>query len=187
MVRSRLRLAASPARPAAPTRATAALRALRALHALTPERASAPSRTSAPALASAPFPQALPSRSSARALAAALALTTAVAIAPGAAPSDPARIVAAEARTSGGGWSVSVTLRHGDTGWDDYADGWRIVTADGTILATRPLAHPHVTEQPFTRSLSGLDLPAGTPLYIESSTSVTGWSGARHPLALPGD
>ena len=118
----------------------------------------------------------------------ALALLLALSLAaPSIARPDPATVVAAEARATGAEWTVSVTLRHGDTGWDDYADGWRIVTADGTILATRPLAHPHVTEQPFTRSLSGLDLPAGTPLYIESSTNVTGWSGARHPLALPQD
>lgn len=117
----------------------------------------------------------------------ALALTAALSLAPATAMSDPARIVAAEASASERGWTVSVTLRHGDTGWDDYADGWRVVTADGTILATRTLAHPHVAEQPFTRSLSGLDLPSGTPLYIESSTNVTGWSGARHPLSLPTD
>lgn len=141
----------------------------------------------------------------------ALALALAVTLpltAPPAARSDPATIVAAEARATGAGntgagntgagdrragdtgatdWTISVTLRHGDTGWDDYADGWRIVTDEGAVLATRPLAHPHVTEQPFTRSLSGLDLPAGTPLFIESSTNVTGWSGARHPLALPQD
>ncbi|NBC95089.1 MAG: hypothetical protein GVY27_01895 [Deinococcus-Thermus bacterium] len=98
------------------------------------------------------------------------------------APADPAEVVVAEARPSGAGWLVSVTLRHGDTGWDDYADGWRIVTAEGEIVGTRPLAHPHVNEQPFTRSLSGVALPEGADLYVESSTSVTGWSGDRLPL-----
>jgi hypothetical protein len=114
-----------------------------------------------------------------------LRLAAPLALLPAAALADPARIVAAEARAAQAGWTVSVTLRHGDTGWDDYADGWRVVTGEGTVLATRPLAHPHVTEQPFTRSLSGLDLPRGTPLFIESSTSRTGWSGPRHPLPLP--
>jgi hypothetical protein len=27
-----------------------------------------------------------------------------------------------------------VTLTHPDTGWDDYADGWRVEDADGTVL-----------------------------------------------------
>lgn len=114
------------------------------------------------------------------ALAAALA-----ALAPWPARADPAEIVSAEAREGGSGWTVSVTLRHGDTGWDDYADGWRLVTEDGAVIATRELVHPHVNEQPFTRSLSGVDLPEGVPVFVESSTNVTGWSGARLPLDLP--
>ena len=97
---------------------------------------------------------------------------------------DPAEIVSAEARASGSGWSVSVTLRHGDTGWDDYADGWRLVTEGGEVIATRPLVHPHVNEQPFTRSLSGVTLP-DAPVFVESSTTVTGWSGDRLPLEVP--
>ena len=109
----------------------------------------------------------------------ALVLTCA---APSLAVADPAVVVAAEARQAGGGWQVEVTLRHGDTGWDDYADGWRVVTAEGEVVATRPLLHPHVEEQPFTRALTGVALPPGA-LFVESSTSVTGWSGERYPLA----
>ncbi|MEM1429579.1 MAG: hypothetical protein AAGG09_08990 [Pseudomonadota bacterium] len=107
-----------------------------------------------------------------------------LATAPGWALADPAEIVGAEARANGATWTVSVTLRHADTGWDDYADGWRIVTEGGDVVGTRELLHPHVNEQPFTRSLSGVSLPDG-PLFIESSTNVTGWSGARLPLSLP--
>lgn len=100
--------------------------------------------------------------------------------------SDPATIVAAEARPGSGGWTVSVTLRHGDTGWDDYADGWRVLGPDSAVLATRVLLHPHETEQPFTRSQSGVRIPAGiTSVEIESSTNVTGWGGERFTLTLP--
>jgi len=42
------------------------------------------------------------------------------------------------------GGRFDVTLSHGDTGWDDYADGWRIELEDGTILGTRVLAHPQI-------------------------------------------
>lgn len=110
-----------------------------------------------------------------------------LAVSPLAAPAwaDPAEIVDATAQERAGTWTVSVTLRHGDTGWDDYADGWRIVTESGRVLGTRTLHHPHVEEQPFTRSLSGVDLPKAEPLFIESSTSVTGWGGVRAPLSLP--
>lgn len=74
------------------------------------------------------------------------------------------------------GARVDVTLSHGDTGWDHYADGWRVELADGTILGTRVLAHPHVTEQPFTRS-AAIDLPADvSQVFIRASTSVEGWA-----------
>lgn len=76
-------------------------------------------------------------------------------------------------------WSVHVTLEHPDTGWDHYADGWEVLDAAGNRLGYRELMHPHVNEQPFTRSLNGLVLPDGTrELFIKSSCSVEGWAGA---------
>ena len=72
-------------------------------------------------------------------------------------------VTAVEVRAeSAGTYSFSVTLRHADTGWDHYADRWEVLTMDGDILATRTLFHPHVNEQPFTRSLGGVKVPAGT-------------------------
>ena len=101
---------------------------------------------------------------------------------------DPATIVAAEATEAAGGWQVLVTLRHDDTGWDDYADGWRVVLEGGLVLGTRTLLHPHVNEQPFTRSLSGVEVPDGVILvFIEASTTTGGWAGDLFPLALAMD
>ena len=98
---------------------------------------------------------------------------------------DDATIEAAKASASNGTWTFSVTLRHGDTGWDDYADGWRVVTEDGTVLGTRTLYHPHVQEQPFTRSLGDVTIPEGTPrVFIEARTNVTGWGKARLAVSL---
>ncbi len=98
---------------------------------------------------------------------------------------DDATIEAVEARASGNAWSFSVTLRHGDTGWDDYADGWRVVTEDGTVLGLRVLYHPHVDEQPFTRSLGGVTIPEGVEtVYVEARTNADGWGAARFPVSL---
>ena len=98
---------------------------------------------------------------------------------------DDATIEAVQARASGTNWTFSVTLAHGDTGWDDYADGWRVVTEDGTELGLRVLYHPHVDEQPFTRSLSGVAIPDGTEtVYIEARTNTDGWGAARFPVSL---
>lgn len=80
----------------------------------------------------------------------------------------------------GSAWSVDTTLRHADSGWDHYADGWRIVATDGKVLATRTLYHPHVDEQPFTRSLSNVVIPTGvTVVFIEARDTVHGWSKQR--------
>lgn len=99
--------------------------------------------------------------------------------------SDPARIVTVEATQAQGGWRVDVTLEHGDAGWDDYADGWRVELPEGTVLGTRTLAHPHVTEQPFTRSLSGVPVPDDADrLHIRTRTTQTGWDSETVPLSL---
>ena len=98
---------------------------------------------------------------------------------------DPAVIEAVEARPAGDGWTFSVTLSHGDTGWDDYSDGWRVVGEDGTVFGTRELLHPHENEQPFTRGLSNVEIPAGVErVYIEARTNVDGWGEARFGFLL---
>ncbi len=99
---------------------------------------------------------------------------------------EPAVVTAATAVAEGAGWRFDVTLTHPDTGWDHYADAWRIETPDGTVLGVRELAHPHVDEQPFTRSLSGVTLPEGvTEVLIRSRCNTDGWSEAAFSLQLP--
>jgi len=77
-------------------------------------------------------------------------------------------------------WRVSVTLHHADSGWEHYADAWRVVLADGTVLGERTLYHPHVDEQPFTRSLPDIEIPAAeTVVYVEAHDKVHGWAPTR--------
>jgi len=71
-------------------------------------------------------------------------------------------------------------LQHPDTGWDHYADAWRVVTPEGEVLGTRLLTHPHVNEQPFTRSLNGVNIPRGvTKVIVEARDSKDGWAKQR--------
>lgn len=75
---------------------------------------------------------------------------------------------------------ASVTLKHADEGWKHYADAWRIVDEQGKQLGIRILYHPHVEEQPFTRSQSGISLPPGIRvIYVEGRDTVHGWSKDR--------
>jgi len=60
-----------------------------------------------------------------------------------------------------GTYAFQVTVFHKDEGWDHYANAFDIMIGDGTSVGTRVLYHPHVDEQPFTRSLSSVAIPIG--------------------------
>lgn len=113
-------------------------------------------------------------------------LTLALIAAASLASADAPVIERVTAASEGASWRFDVTLSHGDTGWDDYADGWRVLDMQGRELAMRVLHHPHVDEQPFTRSVGGVRVPAGTTqVQIEARDNVGGWSGQRRTVTLP--
>lgn len=94
-------------------------------------------------------------------------------------------IIAAEFKQRAGAWTVHVTLLHADTGWDHYADGWRVVDEKGAVLGHRVLYHPHVNEQPFSRSLSDIKIPAElTTVFVEAHDKVHGWSANKLKIDL---
>lgn len=98
---------------------------------------------------------------------------------------DAPQVVDVRVAQSDGGWRFDVTILHPDTGWDHYADGWEVIDAQGNQLGERPLAHPHVDEQPFTRSQSGIVIPEGTTeVYIRARDNVNGWYDDRYPVTL---
>ena len=77
-------------------------------------------------------------------------------------------------------WTVHVTLEHEDSGWDHYADAWRVVNEKGDVLGNRILYHPHENEQPFTRSLGNVLVPKGVSIvFVEAHDKVHGWSKQR--------
>lgn len=79
----------------------------------------------------------------------------------------------------------SVTLQHGDEGWEHYANQWDVMTLDGKLLKSRVLLHPHVHEQPFTRSLSGVRIPSGTKaVKIRAKDLKHGYSSQEYVVEL---
>ena len=56
---------------------------------------------------------------------------------------------------------ITATLKHNDTSWKHYANKFDIIV-DNIIIATRILHHPHIHEQPFTRSISNVKIPNNT-------------------------
>jgi hypothetical protein len=61
---------------------------------------------------------------------------------------------------SNGSWCFGSSVQHDDQGWDHFADRWEVIDLEGNQLGYRELAHPHVNEQPFTRSQCGIKIPA---------------------------
>ncbi len=105
----------------------------------------------------------------------------------GTACAGEADVIAVDVTAQGQGrYTFSVTVRHADEGWDHYANAWEVVALDGTVLGKRVLYHPHVGEQPFTRSLSGVAVPAGMrEVIVRANDSVHGLGGKEQRVKLP--
>ncbi len=99
--------------------------------------------------------------------------------------------VRVKCRPAPGGRAASVcqftaTLKHADTGWDHYANRFEIVGPDGKVLVTRVLRHPHVDEQPFTRSQGRVRIPHEIEsVDVRAGDLVHGLGGASVTLTIP--
>ena len=114
-----------------------------------------------------------------------LTILTALTLSTTTAFAGKADVVAAEANKSGNTWTISATVSHADEGWKHYANSFQVLAMDGTVLGTRVLFHPHVNEQPFTRSLGGVKIPAGTAtIRVRAGDLVHGYGGKEVVLEL---
>ena len=83
-------------------------------------------------------------------------------------------------------YNFTVTVLHKDTGWKHYANKWDIIDEKGIVLGTRVLHHPHVEEQPFTRSLSGVEIPDNIKaVKVRAYDSVHEYGGKVVSIKLP--
>ncbi len=81
--------------------------------------------------------------------------------------------------------SFNVTIKHKDTGWKHYVNKYEILSPSSAILGTRVLFHPHVDEQPFTRSISNVKIPNGvTSVTVRAYDSVHEYGGKEFILKL---
>lgn len=83
-------------------------------------------------------------------------------------------------------YTFDVTVSHKDEGWDHYADSWEIIDNEGNLYGTRTLHHPHVSEQPFTRSLSNVEIPEEiNTVIVRAHDSVHLYGGKTITVELP--
>ena len=88
-------------------------------------------------------------------------------------------------RANDNSYNFHVTVKHNDVSNDHYVNRWEVVDEKGNILAIRILFHPHINEQPFTRSLYGIDLPLNIEkVYVRAKDIVHGYS-KNYEVILP--
>ncbi len=72
-------------------------------------------------------------------------------------------------------YTFSVTVKSPDTGCEQFADWWEVITPEGDLIYRRILLHSHVKEQPFTRSGGPVKIENERKLIIRAHMNTSGY------------
>lgn len=75
-------------------------------------------------------------------------------------------------------YQFMVTISSPDTGCEQYADWWEVLSESGDLIYRRVLAHSHVDEQPFTRSGGEVEILRNQKVWVRGHMNSTGYGGA---------
>jgi hypothetical protein len=97
-------------------------------------------------------------------------------------------VVSAEVRSRGANrFDFDVTVSSPYDTPQRYADAFRVSGRDGRVFGERVLLHDHADEQPFTRDLYGVQIPAGVrSVVIQARDRQFGYGGRSVEVTLPG-
>lgn len=86
----------------------------------------------------------------------------------------------------GSSYNFVVTMSSPYDSPERYADAWRVIGDDGQVYGLRELVHDHANEQPFTRSLEGVEIPEEvTSVTVQGRDQMYGWGGGVVEVNLP--
>jgi hypothetical protein len=91
---------------------------------------------------------------------------------------DNADVLAVTVSGVPGAYHLSVEVASPDTGCDQYADWWEVLTEEGELIYRRTLLHSHVGEQPFVRSGGPVGIDADAVVLIRAHMHPGGYGGA---------
>ncbi len=88
--------------------------------------------------------------------------------------------------TADGDYEIAVTVSSPYDTPERDADGWRVLTSEGEVLAEHDLAHHHADEQPFTRTRGPFAIPDGVDeVIVEGRELEHGYGGQTTTAEVP--
>ena len=74
-------------------------------------------------------------------------------------------------------YHFSVTIKSEETGCDQYANWWEVLSEQGDLLYRRILIHSHPDMQPFTRSGGYVKIKKEDIVYVRAHMNTLGYGG----------
>jgi hypothetical protein len=90
---------------------------------------------------------------------------------------QPADVVRVEASGQDQEYTFSVTIESLDTGCEQYANWWEVISPEGKLIYRRILRHSHVGEQPFTRSGGPVRISENLEVIVRAHMNNSGYGG----------
>lgn len=90
-----------------------------------------------------------------------------------------ADIISVEVSGVDNNYIFNVGISSPDTGCDQYANWWEVISTDGQLIYRRILGHSHVAEQPFVRSGGEMKIGEEQIVIIRAHMNTSGYGGIQ--------